>query len=1042
MLKKILSLLLMIIILPSAATAFGKNKVQYKGFEWYYIQSSHFDIYYYEDSYQLARFTASVAEDAYDMIGKDFNYRLKNRISIIVYKSHNDFQQTNVIVEYMEEGIGGVTELFKNRVVLPFEGDYEQFRHVIHHELTHAIMNDMLYGGNIQSLVTGRVSQVPLWVSEGIAEFESQGWNKELDMSVRDAVVNNYMPPLEYLSYYLPYQGGASVFRYIAETYGREKISELFHRMKGAFQFEKVMEATFGVKMEEFSLRWHRWLKKMYWNDYSDRQIPSEFAEKIIDHIKQKNYLNVSPAVSPDGAYVAFISDRNGYQSIYLYSVIDNKVVKQLIDGTKSESFEELHLLRPGISFSPDSRKLAFTAKSEGRDWIYILTLDGKEKIKKYPIDMDGVYTVSWSPQGDYIAFVGNMGEASDICLLNLETSEIVNLTDDIFSDNMPSWSPDGKKIVFVSNRQAYLSDAELPDNFLMSDYNYSQKDIYVIEVESRRIERVTATPWNENFPVYIGGDKRILFTSDENGVNNIYYMNTITGKKRALTNVVTGIFQLGLTRSFNMLTFVSFSYGGFDIFTVNAPLKLNVDTLHSTYFVSHKEDFKRTVLDFYRMPENERVGHRGKGKGKGKGKGEKKVDSDAVMRHDYTHYVFKPDLFDRHADKKEKYERKKETLELPENKIKTEDGDYYVRRYKIKLSPDYIVGQAGYDTYFGVQGYTQFSFSDLLGDYHILLNTNLVYDLKNSSYSLTLLNMKNRIDYGIGGYHYANYFYSYTGGNIRFRNFGANLFGSYPMSRYRRVDFGVVWYNVVLEYLDMQVTADEVSTVLPQVNYVFDNVLYGYTGPVAGTRYMLSALISPKYSDKSRDFKSITGDFRHYFMFNRNYQFAARIASGVSFGANAQQYFLGGMDNWINRVFKGDLRIDRIDDIYFSSFVTPLRGAYYYERVGDRYVVTNLEFRFPLINLISFGLPPITLGNIRGVAFTDFGTAWYDGDRLQLFDHDAYHSLFTKDLVAGYGLGARLYFFGFLMRFDVAWRYTIKNSSKPIYYFSLGGDF
>ncbi len=37
---------------------------------------------------------------------------------------------------------------FKNRVILPFEGSYALFRHVIHHELVHAVLNDMFYGGN------------------------------------------------------------------------------------------------------------------------------------------------------------------------------------------------------------------------------------------------------------------------------------------------------------------------------------------------------------------------------------------------------------------------------------------------------------------------------------------------------------------------------------------------------------------------------------------------------------------------------------------------------------------------------------------------------------------------------------------------------------------------------------------------------------------------------------------------------------------------------------------------------------------------------
>ncbi|HJL63033.1 MAG TPA: biopolymer transporter Tol, partial [Candidatus Marinimicrobia bacterium] len=107
------------------AQSFGQNKVQYKDFDWSLISAPNFDVYFYGEDAQLAEFTAEVAEDAHEQISKHLRWTLKKRVSIIVYYSHNDFQQTNVIWQYMQEGIGGVTELFKNRVVLPFEGDYE-----------------------------------------------------------------------------------------------------------------------------------------------------------------------------------------------------------------------------------------------------------------------------------------------------------------------------------------------------------------------------------------------------------------------------------------------------------------------------------------------------------------------------------------------------------------------------------------------------------------------------------------------------------------------------------------------------------------------------------------------------------------------------------------------------------------------------------------------------------------------------------------------------------------------------------------------------
>ena len=146
---------------------FGQNKVQYDVFDWNFIQSKHFNIYFNGDNVEVSDFCAKTAEEAYESISTLLDWDMKKRYAIIVYDSHNDFQQTNTTNSYMPEGVGGFTELFKNRVVVPFEGSYKAFRHVIHHELIHSFMNDLYYSGNIQALISGAVRlNIPLWLAE------------------------------------------------------------------------------------------------------------------------------------------------------------------------------------------------------------------------------------------------------------------------------------------------------------------------------------------------------------------------------------------------------------------------------------------------------------------------------------------------------------------------------------------------------------------------------------------------------------------------------------------------------------------------------------------------------------------------------------------------------------------------------------------------------------------------------------------------------------------------------------------------------------
>lgn len=67
---------------------FGQNIVQYDDFTWEFIQSKHFDIYYAKSGRSHAEFTAKEAEVAYLKISDRLNWRLKNRVSIIVYNSY------------------------------------------------------------------------------------------------------------------------------------------------------------------------------------------------------------------------------------------------------------------------------------------------------------------------------------------------------------------------------------------------------------------------------------------------------------------------------------------------------------------------------------------------------------------------------------------------------------------------------------------------------------------------------------------------------------------------------------------------------------------------------------------------------------------------------------------------------------------------------------------------------------------------------------------------------------------------------------------
>ncbi|MDZ7376483.1 MAG: peptidase MA family metallohydrolase, partial [candidate division KSB1 bacterium] len=343
--KHFLIVLLVLVLLSQSqifAQYFGKNKVQYEHFEWQFIQSEHFDIYFTKGGEKIAEFAAEIAEASYQQLKKDLRYELVDRITIITHNSHNDFQQTNVDLNPPEESVGGFTEFFKNRVVVPYEGEWERFRHVIHHELTHAVMLQMVYGAGVQSIITGMARlRLPLWLIEGLAEYESRGWDTESDMFMRDATLNSYVPEIDYLDGFMAYKGGQSLLYYMGQKYGGEKIGELLGKIKLSKSTERGLKQAIGLDTRDLTKKWQTHLKREYWPDIANRSEPEEIAKRMTDHTKWRNFVNSGPALSPKGDKLAFLSDRSGYFDIYLMSAIDGKILKKLVSGQQSGDLEE-----------------------------------------------------------------------------------------------------------------------------------------------------------------------------------------------------------------------------------------------------------------------------------------------------------------------------------------------------------------------------------------------------------------------------------------------------------------------------------------------------------------------------------------------------------------------------------------------------------------------------------------------------------------------------------------------------------------------------
>ncbi|MCW8822584.1 MAG: peptidase MA family metallohydrolase [Ignavibacteriaceae bacterium] len=1047
---------------------FGKNKVQYKYFDWYYVQTKHFDIYFANGGETLAEFTTHIAEDALSKIQESFKYSINNRVTVIVYNSQNDFQETNVTDTYLSEGIEGFTELFKNRVVVQFHGSYKQFRHLIHHELVHAVMNDMFYGGSLQNIIANNITvQIPSWFSEGMAEYQALGWDEDTDMFIRDAAINEYLPDVQNLSGYFAYRGGQSVFYYIAKKYGKEKIGELVNALRSLGNVDAALKQTIGLNLKEFNERWKKDIKRVFWPDIEITQDPDEFAKRLTDPEGDEGFYNVGPAISPQGDKIAFITNRDFFFSLYVMDANTGKIITKLAEGNTSANFEELNILTPGLTWSPDGSQIAVAALHHGYDIIYIFNVE-EDDYYTLPLKMDGIQSVNWSPDGKQLAFIGQTPKQTDIYTYTFETKEVKNLTDDIFTDKDPCWSHDGKLIFFASDRNSYKTIQDATKGFKIYNHDYSQTEIYSLEVETGQVNRITDMPnSNETSPIVSPDDSQILFISDLNGINNIYKKNVVFSsgdnfisdikdiKPVPVTNSQSGLYQLSVSRDGKKLAFSSLYKSSFNIFLLNNPFEtdLGLPELPLTKYRQGKLNLdvrpNEVVKEQKGIKENEKALEDSSDFNSSMFYSGNFVDStkkygDSVTV-DFGNYVFGGD------NKIAAKEDNEKDLFNPIDNL-DERGNFKINKYKISFAPDLIYANAGYSTLYGLIGTTIISFSDVLGNHRLIGVTGLQIDLKNSDYGLAYYYLAKRINWGIEGFHTARFVRllridprGFAVSNLfRYRNFGLSGSASFPLDRYYRFDFGVSILNVIGENLDNIAEPQEsVTFTVPQISFVHDNVLWGYTAPIEGTRYRFDVFGNLGITDPNKSFYSIIGDIRTYLRFFYDHSLALRISGGYSGGENPQRFFIGGTENWINRTFATtEIPIESASDFAFLTAVLPLRGYNYSERIGTRYLLANMELRFPLIRYLLTGGLPLLFSNIIGVAFIDAGSTWYDNSKIKLFSRDSAGNIITDDLLIGTGVGARVYFLYFLLRFDVAWAYNVKGFSSPKFYFSLGADF
>lgn len=933
-------------------STFGKNKIQYEDFDWEVLSSDHVDLYFYPDERELALIAIDYAEESFDFLSRKFSYVPKERIPMVVFASHQHFEQTNIVPFFLPEGVAGFTEFLKGRVALPFNGSYADFRHVIRHELVHVFQARK--GAHLKRVHPGGYEwNSPLWFSEGLAEFWSGPWNAEGDLVVRDLLLNGLVPDLheldKYAGSYAIYKLGQEAFEFLKIRYGEERVVELLESEWKYKNFSTAFRKVYGVTLAEANGEWKTHLRQRYFPQLAGEHPAGTTATPVVT----EGRLNFTPAVVPAGVLgaepaLSYLSLHSGYATIETADLTGvNEDLETVVTAGRSGDYETFHPLLSTIDVNREG-KIAFVAKAGASDVLYVADLrSGDREHERRWKDLVVLSSPSWAPDNRRVVFAGlSRAGYADLYVWDIVADRLDRLTNDRYLETAPRWSPTGETIVFASDRTPFGPEGA--------------RNLYLLDVGSRHVQPLTFGRWVDRDPDWSPDGTHILFASDRSGTLDLYVVDRQgTGFRASTYSAGTMHPRWARIGDRDQVVFSAFENQSYQIYRVDIPAG---------------------------VPETVALS----------------VDP-----------------------------------EVPEWKwedILPEAGQYVQRDYEREFGLDFASGALAFAED-GSRGQgAQMFFSDLMGDHLIVAQVNAQQGRTNifSGFTgaLTYVNLKKRLNWGVGAYRLRSFFTSLLGAEFDRQGFGQEGIGvrndffeerwgatgllSYPISKFQRIESEVSFERNNLTEIPNDL--DDIEDIflrdawltIGSLGYVYDNSLWGPVGPVDGQRVNLTVSSVMNVSEGTLESTDLLVDARKYMRTSLNTTYAVRARGRFASGDVPTFYYLGGPAS--------------------------LRGYPSYILNGTYSVLLNQEWRFPILRPnYNLSGPAILLANgIWGGLFVDVGNAWTEDGLYEGSDGELHELGSWAGLLGSYGASIRYPLGGpFVVRFDWARRFEVEDKRE-----------
>ncbi|MBN8218774.1 MAG: PD40 domain-containing protein [Spirochaetes bacterium] len=935
---------------------FGKNRVVYAPIKWRIYRTAFFDLHYDASMEGVAVELAQVAGDGVARLSATMRHRLTKPVPIVVYPSATAFANTALSPEVIDEGTGGFTEFQRDRVVVPFTGKWDEFRHVLVHELAHAFELSILENASDGN---ARAPRMPgLWAMEGLAEFASLGEDETSRAWERDGILSEVMPGLAELENYWTlgarafyvYKAGQSFFAWVARRHGSNAPGELYQRLVRSNDPDRAFKEVTGRKAEEASRLWRQDLRERWWPSVTTLKDPDLRDRRVTAATRDGSSINLRPVFGTNRNLVYLISNRKVYAQILLVDVDEDRVLRVVASADREAAFESINVLNNTLSLTADRSRLCFTSRDRGAYVFHLWDTRSNRQAAAYalPMDFSAVFESAVSPDGSRIAFAATRSNQIDLWLWDPSAPSLRRLTDDAFVEGEPAWSPDGRHLAYTGNRGA-------------TKYS-TLRDLYLRDLATGEDRLLTRGGGIHHCPSFSPDGKRVAFISDRGGVGNIWIKELSTGATRRVTDLPGEALSVAWDQDGKRLAYGALQAGLHDVFIRN----LEPTNAEAALETVAEDPVALAPAEAERDREREAYRPRMRLTGASQNAYRALLVPDAfmLMAGGASAYGFSLSAGASFSDM------------LGEHRLNASLGATYLP------GNDYF-DTANYLDYRSLKNRVNWGVAGWFS------RRNLYMPDLQSNYSISNTMVE--------------------------QNAGASAMAIYPFSKYSRLEaslsptFFARSFRGTTTELVSNLYPIHAPTFSPQARlaWIFDNTLFGYLHPVDNSRAAVLVEGAPPTGSNTGFFRFMA-DGRRYFMLGRRASLALRLMLGAVVGPDSAEYDfkIGGNGT--------------LDFLYFTSENYPtLHSLPPYSLRGNFMQLLNVEYRFQFLQAANFSWPfPFSIRNINGVVFFDAGAATTNLATLRAWSSDS-NGVTFHDLKAAFGFGFRFVFLIFPMKVD-----------------------